>query len=87
MSDQVKPNKVNSSQGIQVTGPHQSHQTGSNTDQWTCCDNDERQLPSFHKADAETAHKCGEALQKNGHLIRHGIVDLVDITATQTRPF
>lgn len=60
--------------------PHQSHKTSANPDERACCNNDKCQLPAFHKANAETTHKGGEALQKNGNLIRDGIIDLVDIT-------
>lgn len=61
---------------------HQSHETGCDTDQWTRRDNDERQLPALDEADAETANKSGEALQKNGNLICDGVVDLVDVAGT-----
>lgn len=63
------------------TKTHQSHETGSNPNQWTCCHNDECQLPSLHKANAEATNKGGEALQEDGNLIRDGIVDLVNVAA------
>lgn len=59
---------------------HQSHEAGSNADQRTGRNDDERQLPPFDKSDAEPAHKGGEALHEYGNLVGNGVVDLVDVT-------
>lgn len=75
--------KLGSKSSNHVKKSHQGHKTSSNSDQWTCCNNDKCQLPSFHKTNAETTHKCGEALQKDGNLIRDGVIDFVDIAAIQ----
>lgn len=73
--------KVKRSQMKTEIKTHQSHETGSDPDQRTCCHNDKCQLPSFHKANAEATNKSGEALQEDGNLIGDGIVDLVNVTA------
>lgn len=66
---------------------HQSHEAGSNADQRTGRNDDERQLPPFDKSDAEPAHKGGEALHEYGHLVGNGVVDLVDVTGGKKNVF
>lgn len=63
--------------------PHQSHESSSNSNKWRHWDNDQSQLPPFYEAHKETTNKSGEALNEDPHLIRYGIIYLINITVVE----
>lgn len=68
-------------------GPHHCHKPSSYSNQWAHRYDHQSQLPSANESDHEAKHKCREPLDEDRHLVRNGVIDLVDITAKEQRNY
>ena len=60
----------------------QRHEASSQSDEGACRKDDQGELPASDEAHAEATDEGGEALDEDAHLVRDGVVDLVDVTVT-----
>lgn len=68
-----------------VNDPHQSHESSSHSNEWRHRNDDQGQLPALYEAHEEATGEGGEALNKDSHLIRYGVIYLIDITVKVNR--